>query len=130
EKHMGRLMRNMSVPKMIPLQSGSWLLAADVYETENELILCMDVMGIQPEQLSVVVKENNITVTGEREFPVSDRISCIHQLEIERGHFERTVSFTVPVDPEKATSVCKNGYLLIRMPKRKRESGIIKIKIE
>ncbi|MBU0729541.1 MAG: Hsp20/alpha crystallin family protein [Proteobacteria bacterium] len=130
ERHMGRMMRNVSLPRMTPLQSGSWLLATDVYETEKELILCMDVMGMEPGDLSVVVEEEGVTVSGERVFPVNDSIGCIHQLEIERGHFERTIPLPQLIDPAGSTSICKNGYLLIRLPKQKKESCAIKIKVK
>ncbi len=129
EKHLGRMMRNLSIPRMNSLQSGSWMLAADLYETENELILCMDAMGIEPEDLNVVVEQKTVTVSGKRTFPINDKVCCIHQMEIERGFFERAVPLPLAVDNTKATSSCKNGLLIIRMPLQTKRDETIKITV-
>lgn len=131
EKQMGRMMRNMAIPRMVPLQSGAWLLAADIYETEKELILCMDVMGMALETLDLCVQQKTVTVSGERNFPISEPIICVHHLEIERGRFERTIQLPLVVDPSAARTECHNGFLLLRLPKRKvSNKGVVRIKIE
>lgn len=131
ERHMGRMMRNMAVPRMVPLQSGAWVLAADIYETEKEIILCMDVMGIAPESLDLFVEQRTVTISGERNFPISEPIICVHHLEIERGRFERTIQLPLEIDPSAVTSECRNGFLLLRLPKRQVHSkGVTRIKIE
>lgn len=118
EKQMGRMLRNMSLARMTPFQAGSdWVPSADVYETENEVVICLEISGIEPENISVVAEQRSVTVAGDRHFPAIENASCIHQLEIEHGRFERTLSLPVPVDVAGTSSVYKNGYLLIRLPK-------------
>ena len=92
------------------------VLATDVYESEHEVLVYMDVAGVEPDRLSVVLERERLTVFGEREFPVLD-LCCVHQLEIDYGPFQRTIVLPVPVDAEGATSICRNGYLVVRMPK-------------
>lgn len=91
-------------------------LAVDVYESEHEVLVYMDVSGVEPDRLSVVLEKNCLTVSGEREFPVLD-LCCIHQLEIDYGPFQRTIVLPVEVDAERSSSLCRNGYLVVRMPK-------------
>ena len=93
-----------------------WSAATDIYESENEVIIFMDVSGIDPENLSVIANETSVTVSGERQLPVTEKISRIHQLEIERGYFERTISLPKSVNPSATSSTYKNGFLIIKMP--------------
>lgn len=118
EKQMGRMLRNMSLGRMSPIPDGNdWVPAADVYETEAEVVICLEISGVEPEDISVVAEQRSVTVTGHRRFPPVENASCVHQLEIENGRFERTISLPVPVDVAGTSSVYKNGYLLIRLPK-------------
>jgi len=96
------------------LNSGS--LAVDIYESEREVVVYMDVAGVEPEKLSLVLEKNRLTVSGEREFPILE-LCCVHQLEIDYGPFQRTIELPVQVDAERATSICRNGFLVVRMPK-------------
>lgn len=97
--------------------SGSGHAAIDVYESESEVLVYMDVAGVDPEKLSVVLERERLTVSGEREFPILD-LCCIHQLEIDYGPFQRSINLPTPVDPDGATSVCRHGLLVVRIPKR------------
>jgi HSP20 family protein len=117
EKQMGRMLRNMSLTRMAPVPGSDWVPATDVYETEAEIVVCMEISGLAPEDISVVAEQRQVTVTGQRRFPPIENASCIHQLEIEHGHFKRKIPLPIAVDPESTSSVYRNGYLLIRLPK-------------
>ncbi|MGV1099053.1 Hsp20/alpha crystallin family protein [Thiovibrio sp. JS02] len=126
---VGRNLRSMSMQGLLPiLNAGGWFPAVDVYEIKAELIVYMDVSGADPRKLSVVAEEQLLTVTGERQYPVPNQISCIHQLEIERGFFERAVPLPKPIDVSKATSQYSNGFLIITLPLQRRK-GKVSIKI-
>ncbi|MDA8165524.1 MAG: Hsp20/alpha crystallin family protein [Desulfobacteraceae bacterium] len=118
EKQMGRMLRNMSLARMGPFQAGNdWMPSADVYETETEVVVCLEISGIEPRDISVLAEPRSVTVTGDRRFPPVENASCVHQLEIEHGHFERTIPLPVAVDVADTSSIYRNGYLLIRLPK-------------
>lgn len=121
----GRLLRNMSLQNMAPiLRAGSWFPAVDVYETQAEIIVYMDVSGGDPEKLSVVAEEHLLTVSGERQYPPLTEVSCIHQLEIERGFFERAVPLPRAVDVSLASSVYQHGFLVVTLPLQRRKGKI------
>ncbi len=124
EWQFGRMMRNMASMQMQPFGTETWLAATDIYETERDIVVCMDFSGVDPETLSVTAGEMNVKVCGERKFPIFDKISCIHQLEIDRGFLERTVSLPKPVDVSATTSVYKNGLLIISLPKQKNKGKV------
>lgn len=130
EKRMGRMLRNMSIPGMGPLCSGTWTPAVDIYETKTDIVVYLDMAGVDPDNLVVSAERTGVTISGRRDSPSRDDINCIHQLEIECGCFERQVSFPVPVDVERTSSSCKNGMLQIIMPKETPTKGKINIDIE
>ncbi len=108
--------------------AGNWLPAADVYETASAIIICIDISGMEPDTLAVMVEEARVTVSGRRGYEPQDMVSRIHQLEIERGFFERSIPLPKNVDVSKAVSESKNGFLLITMPLL-RKAGKIKITV-
>lgn len=128
ERQIGRMMRNMSFLRVPPLEKERWLPAADVYESDNEIIVCVDVSGVDPQKISVVAEQNILTISGNRRVALQENIKNIHQLEIERGFFKRTISLPVNVDVTETLSLCKDGFLFVRLPKQKKK-GKIEIKI-
>lgn len=127
EKGLGRVLRNMTFSGMASTFLGAWKPLADIYETNDCLILHMDVAGVEPEKLAVSATLLELTIAGERQCPVAD-VSCVHQLEIDHGTFERTITLPVPVEVGKITSTCKNGFLVVVMPKQE-VKGRIKIEV-
>ncbi|PKN17608.1 MAG: heat-shock protein Hsp20 [Deltaproteobacteria bacterium HGW-Deltaproteobacteria-3] len=121
--------RNILRQRMFAVgQGGSWFPAADVYETASALIVHMDISGMDPRTLSVVADGTQLTVSGERGYEPHDMVSRIHQLEIERGFFERSIPLPKPVDVSRAVSESRNGFLLITLPLRQ-NTGKIKITV-
>jgi len=129
QRRMGRMLRCISLPSAASLRSGIWLPAVDVYESDNEVIIYVDVAGVDVDKLNVMVERNNVTVCGRRVLPDRENIRSIHQLEIEYGYFERTVSTPVPVEISSVSSICRNGILEIRMPMEKAKESI-RIKVD
>jgi len=108
--------------------AGNWFPAADVYETASAIIVCMDISGMEPESLAVMVEESRVTVSGRRGYEPQEMVSRIHQLEIDRGFFERAISLPKTVDVSKAVSESRNGFLQITLPLR-RNTGKTKITV-
>lgn len=128
ERRLERMIRSMSFRGAHGFSnSGNWPLAVDIFELEREVQIYVDVAGVDPEKLSVVLENERLTVSGEREFPMLD-LCCVHQLEIDYGPFQRSIPLPVPVDAEAATSVCRHGLLVVRLPKRQ-SRGRVRIPI-
>jgi HSP20 family protein len=108
--------------------AGNWFPAADMYETASAIIVCIDISGMAPETLAVMVEESRVTVSGRREYEPQEMVSRIHQLEIECGFFERSIPLPKMVDVSRVVSESRNGFLLITMPLR-RCTGKIRITV-
>ena len=116
----GRRLRNMSLARMMPYTSGSWQPPVDVYEAEEKFYLYADLAGVATDSLTVIADERQIRIQGVRRLPPQPSIACVHQLEIELGAFDRTVSLPASVEAGRVTSVYSDGILVITLPKRKK----------
>jgi HSP20 family protein len=99
---------------MRPAASGlrGWLPPVDVWETEGELVIELDVPGCHPENISAEIQ---LVVTGERS--LSDGAVRRYRTERWQGRFVR--SFVVPrgLDGDRIKADYNQGVLTIRLPK-------------
>lgn len=93
-----------------------WAPAVDIYEAENNMVLKAELPGIRKEDVSVEVKDNLLTLKGER-FPdpqIDD--DQYYRREISIGTFERSFTFRERIQPEQIKATFKNGVLKISIP--------------
>jgi len=118
QERTGRMLRNMSMARLVSLQSGGWQPPADIYESEQEYYVYFDLAGVDPQSFSVMVEGHQLRVHGKRHLPPHRSIACIHQLEIELGPFDRTITLPGTVDIDAVTSSYTNGILTVTLPKK------------
>lgn len=124
QQQTGRMLRNMSLGRMMSFESGQWQPPVDVYESDAEFIIYCDLAGADKESISVVVDETHLRLTGTRQLPKHEAIACVHQLEIELGQFSRLITLPGYIDTENVASVYTNGILKITLPKRQKQGRI------
>ncbi len=98
--------------------SGSFVPAVDVYDDEHNLVLKMEVPGVDQKDIDIRLENNTLTVRGERNFEKEEKEENFHRIERRYGTFSR--SFTLPnsVDTEKVNANYENGVLKISLAKR------------
>jgi len=114
EKQCGRMMRNMSSPGRNTSYFSAWEPAVDVYQSDNNLIIYIDVSGVPEAAVKFVVEERRLIISGERQCTV-DNITEVHQLENEYGPFERIIELPIMVDRSSITSENSNGFLVVHL---------------
>lgn len=124
ERHLGRVLRHMTAPRMLPLQTAMQPPPTDIYETEAAFIIFMEVPGVNPETINIVADQTNVSISGGRLPPPFPETTCIHQLEIEHGEFRRIIVLPTAIDVAGTRSTCKNGFLKVIMPKLQTSSRI------
>jgi HSP20 family protein len=95
----------------------AWRPAVDIYETESEIVLRAELPGTRKEDVAVEVKDNLLTLKGER-FPdpeISD--DKYYRREICFGTFERSFTLRETIKPEQIKAVFKDGVLKVKIPK-------------
>lgn len=89
--------------------------AIDIDETDNEYVVCADLPGIKPEDISVDCSGNTLTISAERKYESGGKKS--DRRERFYGTYQR--SFTLPqgVNSEQIEASYDNGVLDIHIPK-------------
>jgi HSP20 family protein len=100
------------------LAFGTFVPAVDVYEDEHNLVLKLEVPGMNEEDLNVTVENNTLTVSGERKLEKEEKEENFHRIERRYGSFSRTFRLPNTVDPEKVGAGYDKGILKITLAKR------------
>jgi HSP20 family protein len=104
----------------------------DCFRSEEPpaITVVVDLAGVDPEHVQVVVTERTMVVTGERRRPSPECRVSYRQMEIEYGPFQRRIALAENVDPATAEARYENGLLTIVMPlAQKTSSGRVSISI-
>lgn len=127
-KHFGRIMRTLSVSRMKSSSCSLWQPPVDMYESDSELIVFVEVAGIAPEMIKVMAEAQVLTISGERKCEI-DGIIHVHQLEIEYGHFACRIPLPLTINVDATRSEINNGFLIVRMP-IVRHQGTVEINLK
>jgi HSP20 family protein len=91
-----------------------WHPHCDMYQTDTEWIIIMELAGMNKHDISIVITDEYIRISGDRVLPaVSCRMSYLN-MEIETGKFERRIFFPMsPIDRDNPKVTYENGFLRI-----------------
>lgn len=107
-------------------------LAVDVSENDSEVIVKMNIPGIDPDKVEIDVDDRHVHVSGSREEEQEVEDQHYYKKEIRRGSFERMVELPAAVERDKTEAEYENGVLTItfqkkeKMPKVKKKITINK----
>ncbi|HEV7797809.1 MAG TPA: Hsp20/alpha crystallin family protein [Pyrinomonadaceae bacterium] len=96
------------------VEGADWYPAADVYETNVEYTVAVDLPGIDRATLDISVDDNRLTIKGTR----VSQDSTQHRGECPRGNFLRTFSVPAAIDQNDIRADYKDGVLQVHLPKR------------
>lgn len=100
----------------LPAESG-FRPPTDVYETQDEVVILMDIAGISSSSIRVTLTDNLLTIRGIRKpYPEGEK-RHYHKMEIDFGPFERHIELPARIDPDRVTHHYLYGFLEIRLPK-------------
>ena len=63
QQQTGRILRSMSLTRMMPLESGGWQPAMDIYEGEDRIFVYADLAGVDADSLRVTVTDQQLVDT-------------------------------------------------------------------
>jgi HSP20 family protein len=114
-----------------PREAEARLPSADLAETDEDLLLAVELPGVDKKGLSVEVLPDSVKIRGEVQEEKGEGISW-HLSERVRGPFERTVPLPVEVQAGKAKAEFANGLLRIILPKTEaaKVTRPVKVQIE
>jgi HSP20 family protein len=99
------------------MTQGSWIPPLDIYETGDAIVLKAELPGITKEDIQLEVKDNTLTLRGEKKFEKDVKEESYYRVERSYGMFQR--SFTLPstVQQDKVKAKFRDGVLEISLPK-------------
>jgi HSP20 family protein len=110
ERRMRRVLEDVGVaPEPLP--------AADLYETEGEVIVKLDVPGFEEKELAIEVADHTLTVKGERMEEKEEKEKTFYLHERLERHFERRFTMPVEADLDHIEATFAKGVLEVHVPK-------------
>ena len=95
-----------------------WQPVSDVYETAEAYHIELEVPGVDKEKIKIEIKENTLTVTGERSYENENNEKNFTRTERMWGSFTRSWSLPKTADQDNITAETKDGLLSITLPKK------------
>jgi len=102
---------------LMPMEGG-WKPLTDMYESETEIVVVMDIAGITIRDIHARLEDNVLILRGIRREHPGDVKRKYYKMEIDFGPFERRMELPGAVDPDGVTARYSQGFLEIRLPKR------------
>ena len=111
------------------LRGDRWRPDVDVFETDTDVVVRVELAGVQQGDVRVSVDGDKLLITGQRATGESEAV-CLHQMEIATGPFERRVGIPVSFDRERVSARLTDGVLTVRLAKRGPEQHRVEIESE
>jgi HSP20 family protein len=97
--------------------TGIWEPPVDIYETDDALVLQVELPGVSKDAVNVEVHEHTLKLSGERRREPAVRGGQYHREESRYGAFQRAFRMPTSVDEAKIQATYQNGILALRLPK-------------
>ncbi len=108
----------------------TWEPPTDVVETADEIVVSVDIAGMEGKEISVVTDGAVLRVRGTRRGAAAPGVKHFHQIEIRSGPFERAIVLPSRVDPAKVSAQYTKGLLEVRIRKLAPSEYVKRVKID
>ena len=96
---------------------GTWRPPVDIIDTETAIVIFVEIPGVDKEAVAIEVKENVLSISGERNVDNSVGNGSYMRSERVLGRFARSFALPAMIPTEKITASFKDGVLKISIPK-------------
>lgn len=94
-----------------------WKPSSDITETRDGYMVRTELPGVSKEDVSITVKDNLLTIAGEKCQEDTDESQNYRRKENRYGSFERSFSLPPKVLPDSINAEFTNGVLTLSIPK-------------
>lgn len=115
DRRMRRFFADLGVPSTLAP-------AADVYETDGEVVVELEVPGFDEKQLDVQVHDHTLAVTGERQESTEKDAKALRVRERLETRFERRFELPPEIDSTHVKAEYAKGVLTVHVPKTAHET--------
>jgi HSP20 family protein len=93
----------------------------DIFETDQQITLLADLPGVAPDNLTVDLRDNILTLTGEV-IPLENANEKELFIEYEIGRYYRQFTLSDIIDQKRIDARMKDGVLRLTLPKVEKAS--------
>jgi HSP20 family protein len=108
-------------PPMVRFSPRTWEPAIDVYETDSDVVVLVELAGAKEDEIEVTVHGQFLIVRGERRDIKQGIKRTYSQMEILWGPFERDITLPASVDVNQIKAFYERGFLEVVLPKLNEE---------
>ena len=94
-----------------------WMPAMDLVEADDHFLLKADLPGLSEEDVAIEVRDNALTISGERKAEHERRERGWYRVERSFGRFSRSLSLPDGVDADAISASFDRGVLSVTIPK-------------
>jgi HSP20 family protein len=98
-------------------REGHWAPIIDIEEDKDSILVKVEVPGINKDDIKVTVRDNILSISGERKQEKEMKEKTFHRIERSYGKFSRTITLPTAVDAGKIKATYKDGILNVSLPK-------------
>jgi len=105
-------------------------VSIDLSETQNALVINAELPGIHPEDISISVQEDRLTLSAESKTDIIEEGKNFRRIGKRSHSFSRSISLPCRIETDEVRASYENNILKIILPKCKPKEGRgIKIQI-
>lgn len=97
-----------------------WIPHADVVEGPEQVVVQVDLPGVDPDQVEILLVGNMLTIKGGDATAAASPGLTVHRCERPCGRFSRSIPLPIAVDAEQVTAESKHGVLTVKLGKEER----------
>jgi HSP20 family protein len=110
ERRMRRMFEEIGfAPTLLP--------AADIYETDDEFVVELEVPGYEEKELGIEVSDHGLTIKGERKETTEQKEKAFRLRERLERQFERRFELPAEADTKHVQAKFARGVLEVHAPK-------------
>ena len=102
--------RTRDIPVFVP--------QTDIYETDDEIVLVLDVPGANADSIDIMLEKNVLTINANVDYEQPEGYT-LNIAEYAIGDYQRGFRLSDEVDQDKIKAVVKDGVLRLHLPKAK-----------
>jgi len=99
------------------LNLNAWRPTVDIYEAENGIVLAVELPGVGKENVAVEVKDDMLTLKGERLADPAISEESYYRRERLFGPFKRSFTLHQNIKPDQIKATFKDGILQVEIPR-------------
>ena len=115
---LDRALSRFGTEKEEELLAAQWMPVADVFETPDDVVVKVELPGVNEKDITVQIQGGVLSIEGERSFEKDTTNKEFRRIERAYGKFARYFNLTPNIEAKDINATFDSGLLEIRIPKK------------